>query len=172
MRVWPARLEGAPGGGRALGAWLGEGRGRVAMAAERGGAPSSRGRRGWSRKGAEASVSPLTHTPGEAHLACPAYVRFSRPSCPRETYLSRVCPLSFARSTQAARRGGRCRPRAGATALGPRRRNASRTSAEEAPPWVRCPAHARVTQILQKREKSELLANRFYAASINTAIKC
>lgn len=69
-------------------------------------------------------------------------MRSGRPSCPRETYLSRVCPLSSASTRSARRGGGRCLPGAGATALGQRRRNASRTSAEEAPPWARRHAHA------------------------------
>lgn len=145
--------------GRGCGrAWLRKGAGRRDRGEDAGGL--GRGRRPRSARSRTRRARP-------SHLACPAYVRFSRPSCPRETYLSRVCPLSFARSTQSARRGGRCLPRAGATALGPRRRSASRTSAEEAPPWGRGrgPAHAHVTQILPEKRR----VNYFLTGSMQPA---
>lgn len=86
----PQAKRARAGGGRALGARLGEGRGCVGGAAERGGAPSSRSaperraqtreRRGGSWKGAGASVSPLTHTPGEALSPAMSRLRAVRPS--------------------------------------------------------------------------------------------
>lgn len=50
---------------------------------------------GWSQRGAEASVHwPRTHQTKTCHLARPAYARSRGRSCLRETYLSRVSPLS------------------------------------------------------------------------------
>lgn len=132
------RGRGRQGGGRGTGRAAARGKGR-------GGGPR-KGRGAGLRVRARARGTDTGEEPGglgrggglgrpaDAHagpgplLARPAYGRSGRPSCPRETYLSRVPSLSSA-STLPARRGGRCPPGAGAAALGPRRRDARSTSA-------------------------------------------
>lgn len=150
---WPGSQR-PTGCGRGTGAGLGEGRGTVGVVGEiaglRGdgcGAVGGLGRRAWPWRGRGPKLEVSTEAgrrgeisigggglgpPADAHFGrgpltwrVLPYARSSRPSCPRETYLSRASPLRLA-STPPTRRGSQHPPRTRATALSPRRRNVRR----------------------------------------------